>query len=169
MQETKITMKDFDLGSTLGQIRNKEDRRVWIEKANAKAALTIVASKKARNQSTVNREVEDYVSKVRDAIREDNIPIEVTTKMFNDRIKAITERKEKILRLKDKQRGFLAKSQIKALDNWERAIKDLETERDSLVEHMKQTKQPTKGSPQKIEETFDVTTPAENPEDDSLS
>lgn len=137
MTETTMTMKDFELDNKMGQITNKEDERVYIEKANAKAALRIIAAKKARKESAVNTDVQDYIGKVRDVIKNDAIPLEIYEEHFNDRIKALKDREYKFLRKKDAQKGFLAKTDEKTLGEIVEAIKEVEGEKDRWLNNEK--------------------------------
>lgn len=137
MSEKIVTMKDFDLGSEMGQIANKEDARIYIEKANAKAALAIQAAKKAKKHSSTNRDVQDYVSKVREAIKKDQIPVEVYEEHFDGRLNALKDRKKKLLVKKDRQKGFLAKSDLKQLDDLTKAIEGVETEKAEWLKNYK--------------------------------
>jgi len=137
MAEKMLTMKDFDLGVSTGQINNKEEERVYIEKANAKAALKIIAAKKAKKESGVNQDVQKYIGNVKEAIKNNAIPLEIYEEHFDDRIAALNVRIKKLLSRKDQNRGFLAKSDTKYLEELQEAVKDIKKEKEVWLKENK--------------------------------
>jgi len=126
MGEIMLSMKDFDLNGERGSISNAEDKRVYIEKANAKASIAIAANKLLKKTSSTQLEIVDYVSKVRDAIK--NPPKDMIEDLLKERVNYAKKNLNKILDLKDKYRGNLPKSKQTSLETWQAELKKQEAE-----------------------------------------
>ena len=114
MVEINLSMADFDLSGDRGTLKNKEDKRVHIEKLNAKASIIIAAAKKLKKESSTQKDIDSYVEQAKAAMA--NPPIEASLQVLDSVIDNLQKSYDKLIAKKDKYMGKLGRSDQNTLE-----------------------------------------------------
>ena len=136
MKDTKYSLKDI---KQLFNPITKKNKRIELEKRNAMASLKIAAAKTIKKTENY-AEIDAFKAEIKAQLKDKKISVDAFVESYDERIKALSERRDGFVAKKDKQGGVLRPADENSLKMYAESVEDIKKEKaDYLAEEKAKT------------------------------